>query len=230
MIIHYFSLLNVIDKIHIDSYTIIENIRDYEDPDARDFNASIKMLNEYSSSNITRAPLLIICQSTGLFRHLGFAEYYSEKGNDVDYIISNLNDVISIDIPKIKLKLLNYFNQNIDAELFKTTENLLINNEVISAVRSAFTLLSSRIRKALDISSNVNDGLGLIDTAFSKKHTILFRSGKVLEEKDKEYFKSILKGYYYFVRNNVAHETDIEQVSADAALATINYVLLTLKL
>ena len=230
MIIHYLSLLNIVDTIHSDVLQILRDIDNSESSSPSDYTSNVESILSYAHNHFAIKPLNNATRSSDLVRHLGFAKYYTQKGKQIAGIQSNLNDVILADIPEVRKWLIEYFNKSIDTELLHKTENLLKNNELTSAVRVSFVLLSARIRTALDIPDTANDGVGLIDCAFSKNKEVKFRDGNNLTEKEKGYFRSILSGFYSTVRNDGAHEMEVSIEAAHAALATINYVLKTLKI
>jgi len=225
MVIYYFSLLNILEKVQNDVLGIIRDINDSREPNPFVYSTEINAIYDNVCKKFSLPPLSNANRASDLTRHLSFAKYYSEKGKDASLILSNLEDVIYMDLPQIRSYLLAYFDSSIDEELLARTRNLLCSNEITSAVRESFVILSGRLRRKFNIPTNVQDGVGLISSIFKEDRTIKYIEGDELTEKEKRFFCNMISGTYSLIRNDAAHEGDIKAEDANAALATINYVL-----
>ncbi|QGP92671.1 hypothetical protein MGLY_20590 [Neomoorella glycerini] len=233
MFLYFASLIEILEQIDKECRLVIEDIESEspEYPSAKYFADRIRYIESLVKENLAKTPLVNAPRFKDLSRHISFGMYYSTKQPGIQGIQGNLQDIILYDIPAIRQWILEFMEGHIDGELLEVTKKRLQNNDYIGAVRAAFPLFSQRMRLSFGIDASVKDGAKLIDKVFGETTTIHLRNGAILTGKEKESFNSLLKGLYQLVRNNAIHEHDsITLEQADAALATLNYVLRTIKM
>lgn len=157
-----------------------------------------------------------------LSRHLSFIEKYLNE-NSPEECISDIDEICETDIKYLKN---NYQEKNgtllMDKELEENVKTLVYNNELDSALRKGFLVLTTRLRTKYDMPKD-KDGVDLVNSIFGK-------SGKSKTDiKEKESFRDLLSGLYGVFRNDYMHNLKMEKETEFAALLMINTMLFMLE-
>lgn len=158
-------------------------------------------------------------------RHIHWLKYWLKKKRPLD-CVHDIQNICEDDIDKIEGQFDKWCskNVNIDKDLSKNTERLLINREFSPAVVQSFKLLTDKLRRRYKIKSL--DGHKLIDEIYSQTGKAKGR----MNESTREGLMLLMKGMYMLFRNEHAHnKLKTKPYESEAVLSMINYLLLRLK-
>ena len=237
MLLHYFSIINVLESIR----SIAEEIyAQYEEdsPDSQeefDMTYYISRIHDLDESIITAKendPLKTIIGKSKLEQHLVYASYGPNKFRNRYLIKDNIRDMLNGDLPHIVQDVQKYFNSTIDKDLFEKLSPLLKNNHIREATQDAFIMLSQRLKAKYPIPDSVHNDQTMIDYILGKKNTIpVTYNGEILSDtQERNSLQNFLKGNYGLFRNKSAHEINIPEGMGTIALENINFLLIALDL
>lgn len=152
-------------------------------------------------------------------RHFHFTKLYLQKNIKER---GDIQDICEYDLPQIKEEITQYYanNKHFDDELYSAVQNLLLVNELSSAVQKGFVILSDRIRSRFNINDKV-DGKQLA-VQLTKECLPM----TTLDGEESESLRSLLIGLYGYFRNRYSHtvmQNDVRE--AGVVLDMINFLL-----
>jgi Protein of unknown function (Hypoth_ymh) len=108
-----------------------------------------------------------------------------------------------------------------DAELRTAVSPLIRTRQFTSAIRTAFVLLTERMRKKFDLPIGT-DGAVMVNAVFGSASTHFSK----LTNAERQARRDYLAGLYGVLRNKYAHsEPAIDQAELEAALSGVNMAL-----
>ena len=163
-----------------------------------------------------------VAMTGNLGRHIWFMKKRLGEGRP-DQCVGDINDICSHDLPAWEHAFRQWCAQPdfFDDELAEAVSTLLLHQELDSAVRKAFVLLTQRICKVYGVPAHT-DGMVLVNKVFGSSATAKadFMGNERLA------WRNLLAGLYGVFRNKYAHtDATPSWAEAEAVLSMVNYVL-----
>ncbi len=181
---------------------------------------------EHACEGLLKALPADVRKVSNLLRHIGFMKYYLERG-ERQRTSGDFDEVAGRDLSLLEEAFKEWLSKHghFDQEFADRISDLLYDQRLGDAIRSAFVVLTDRLRAAFSTRADL-DGRDLVNSIFGGSGL----AAPHLEQSEREAMRALLDGLYGVHRNRYAHgDVVVEWYEAEASLSMINWMLIWLR-